>query len=287
MSTPSLRLAALAVLLAEPALAQVAKPKCAPLDSQGQSTNWGPNYDDYAKESFLVVKGVAGVEQDVQLLDLKRIRKINPNVCMVNGTPLGAVPKGAEGLTTDGVFYTNCIFDLACDEAQLAFFMAHEMRHLKRGPDGKNHFDRVNACTKEVLNQWMASTDMSAYPNVDAALAAFRKDKGGEISTKCVLPVEKEADAFAFELMPKVEQARPQWKVSDGDDPARDARVRAFKNAELWLDAIGEKADDPGHDKASVRAGIMEKMAEAESAKKQRDAEERLRMSLGRASFGR
>jgi len=246
-----------------------AAPQCPTLEAGGQTTNWGKNYRDYVTDAFLQVKTAAGVDQDVVLLNVNDVSPKNRGARMVNGTPLGAVPKGTEGLASDAVFYTFGIFELACDQAQLGFFMAHEMRHLKRGPDGKNHFQRVNECTRGLLQTWMNGTDLSAYSSNDAAIAAFHKAKDPEIASTCVLPVEREADAFAFELAPKL-----PWKVDGGKDPARDGRVQAFKNAERWLDALGEKQDDAGHGTAAARAAAAEAKA-AEGLKRAHEAAEK------------
>lgn len=270
-----MRSLALAVLLAAPAAA--ASPACPPPGSGGQSTNWGKDYDAYVEEAFGVVRPAAGVDQAVVLIAVNKLRPQNRSLRMVDGTPLGAVPKGTEGLAADGVFYTFGVFELACDQAQLGFFMAHEMRHLKRGPDGKNHFDRVNECSRGVLKAWMDATDLSAFPSNDAALAAFHKAKDAEVARTCVLPVEREADDFAYALAPKL-----PWKVADPRDPARDARVQAFKNAERWLDALGERQDDPGHGSADERAKAMYGKALVDSLARQKTAEEKALQSLPR-----
>ncbi|MBI3564906.1 MAG: hypothetical protein HY079_06910 [Elusimicrobia bacterium] len=270
-----MRALALAALLAAPAAA--ASPSCPPPGSGGQSTNWGKDFDAYVEEAFGVVRPAAGVDQDVILIAVNKLRPQNRSLRMVNGTPLGAVPKGTEGLAADGVFYTFGVFELACDQAQLGFFMAHEMRHLKRGPDGKNHFDRVNDCVNGLWRAWKAGTDLSAYPDQPAAEAAFRKAKEGDIAARCVRPVEDEADAFAFDLAPKL-----PWKVADARDPGRDARVQAFKNAERWLDALGERQDDPGHGTAADRAAKAYGKALVESLARQKTAEEKALRSLPR-----
>lgn len=271
----TLALAAAFSLLAPAAGA--ASPACPPLGSGGQSTNWGKDYDAYVEEAFGVVRPAAGVDQDVLLIAVNKLRPQNRSLRMVNGTPLGAVPKGTEGLGSDGVFYTFGVFELACDQAQLGFFMAHEMRHLKRGPDGKNHFDRVNDCVNGLWRAWKAGTDPSAYPDKKAAEAAFHKAKDAEVARTCVLPVENEADAFAYDLAPKL-----PWKVEDLRDPARDARVQAFKNAERWLDALGEKQDDPGHGSADARAKAMYGKALVDSLARQKAVEEKALQSLPR-----
>jgi hypothetical protein len=197
----------------------------------------------------------------------------------VDGTPLAAVPKGTEGLTSDAVIYTYGVFEIACDEAQLAFFMAHEMRHIKRGPDGKNHFDRVNACRRRLFLSWYDAREAAVHPSVKEAFPVFLKEQGREVATQCVLPVEREADDFAIALAPKL-----PWRVKDpaAPDPNRDERVRAFRNAEHWTEAIGESGDDPGHGSLDERARRAYDASFKESMRKQAEAERRARQSLPR-----
>lgn len=253
---------AFAALIAVPP-ARASAPQCPPVGSGGVSTNWGENYRERVREIFDAAKSAAGVSQTVLLINVNDLRKKNGGLREVDGSPISALPKGTQGLAEDAVIYTFGVFEIACDEAQLATFMLHEMRHIKRGPDGKNHFDRVNACRKTLIDEWARGTDLSAYPDDKAAVAAFNAAKGTEVQRKCVLPVEKEADQFAFETLPKL-----PYKIAEGADPNRDARAQAFKNAETWTAALGDSACDPGHGCLGDRA-----KAAAEAAARQRDAQ--------------
>lgn len=263
---------ALAVLSA-PALAQTAAdspPTCVKDAGAGQSTNWGPNYDLYVKKVFDKAKEVAGVGQDVLLIPTQ--------YRTIEGSPISALPKGTQvkdgPLPSDAIVYGFGLFEIVCDEAQLATFMLHEMRHIKQG--GKTHFEQVKDCRKAMITAWANGTDMSAYPTTDAAIKAFMAQKGDEVQTKCVLPREQEADAFAFATLPKM-----GLKMSDGKDPFGDARAQSFNNADKWAKATNISAADPGHGsladraKAGAKAAADEQKARDEMIERQRQAAEK------------
>lgn len=267
MRGPLFRLAAFVAAFASPAVA--AGPKCPPQGSGGVSTNWGPDYRERVRDIFETAKAAAGdgIDPKLALIFVNDLPK-QGSTRMVDGSPLSALQKGTLDLKTDAVIYTFGVFEIACDEAQLATFMLHEMKHIKRGPDGRNHLDRVNACRKKIADAWLAGTDLSAYPDTPAGhkavLDAFQAAKGNEVSVACVKPVENEADAFALEkakTLPYKLDADPS-----GPDANRDARVQAFKNAEKWLDTLGVAQDDPGHGtlaeraETARRAAVMDKM---------------------------
>ena len=92
-------------------------------------------------------------------------------------------------------------------------------------------------------------------------------------------PVENEADAFAFE------KVKTLYKTADGNDPNRDARARAFKNAEGWAIAIGQNPCDAGHGCLDGRAKAGAAVAKKE-LEQQRQAAERTRgMSIDPRDF--
>jgi len=251
--------------LAAPVLAQT--PQCAPPGAGPSSTNWGQDYRERVEEIFNAAKQAAGVDQPVLLINVNDLQKKNAGTRQVDGSPISALPKGTQGIQQDAVIYTFGVFEIACDEAQLATFMLHEMRHLKK-VDGKSHFDRVNDCRKQMFDKWACGTDLTAYPDDKAIVAAFNSAKGKDVQTQCVLPVEKEADAFAFETLPKL-----PYKTNAGTDPNRDARAQAFKNAEAWSVAIGDAVSDPGHgclaDRAQAGADASAKEMAAQHQKEQ------------------
>jgi hypothetical protein len=259
-----LALASLAAAL--PARAQA--PRCPPPGSGGSSTNWGQDYRERVTEIFNAAKSAAGVTQNVLLVNVNDLQTKNAGTRQVDGSPISALPKGTQGLPDDAIIYTFGVFEIACDEAQLATFMLHEMRHLKK-VDGKSHFDRVSACRKKMFDDWACGTDLTAFPDDKAILAEFNKKKGAEVQTKCVLPVEQEADAFAFATLPKL-----PYKTNAGSDPNRDARAQSFKNAEAWSVAIGDSTSDPGHgclaDRAKAGAAAAEKELNEQRERAQR-----------------
>ncbi len=284
-------LAAACALLVFPA---DAAPTCPPPGAGGQSPNWGPHFDVEMTEAFNTVLAAAKdpnnrdpddpatLPQNVTLIAANNTSPQNRNRRMIGGTPLGAVPAGTiPGVADDAVFYTFGIFELSCSRAQLAFFLAHEMRHLMRGPDGRSHFQRVNDCTNGLYDAWKAvkDPDGSRYPSSQKRQEAFTAEKGAEVSVKCVLPVEQQADKYAFGLVPKL---LGSWGVGGLEDAENDPRVRAFKNEERWLDALGLAQSDPGHGTAADRAQAMEAKARAASEARQRKAEEAARQSLPR-----
>lgn len=271
-----------------------AEPRCPPPGSGGVSTNWGVDYRERVQDVFDAAKAVAGdgLDPRLSLVNINDLPK-QGSTRMVDGSPLSALQKGTLGLPNDAVIYTFGIFEIACDEAQLATFMLHEMRHVKRGPDGKNHLDRVNECRQKILKDWLAHTDVSAYfpasrtgnakadaaadeAGKKAAMAAFQKAKGTEVSLTCVKPVENEADAFAFATAPKL-----PYKVT-ADDPNRDKRVEVFHNAEKWLDALGLSQDDPGHGTLADRAAEAQRVARDEKREARMKADMDARASLMR-----
>ena len=144
MKPPLLLLAVVALAAAHPAQAG---PKCPPPGAGGVSTNWGIDYRERVRDIFDAAKAVAGdgLDPKLALININDLPK-QGGTRMVEGSPLSALQKGTLGLETDAVIYTFGVFEIACDEAQLATFMLHEMKHIKRGPDGKNHLDRVNEC---------------------------------------------------------------------------------------------------------------------------------------------
>lgn len=280
------------------ALPAFAGPSCPPPGAGGESANWGADYRERVKDIFDAVKAAAGVTQDVVLININDLKgSRNAGSRLVNGTPLGALPKGTEGLQTDAVFYTFGVLELACNQAQLAFFMAHEMRHIKRGPDGKTHFDQVSACRQKILKGWIDGADISSFypssktgnPALDdaaektgnaAVLAKFEKEKGEETARACVKPVENEADAFAFALTGRADFPYKVQSSPDNPDPSRDERVRAFEKAEKWLDAIGENQSDPGHGTAADRAVEARRVANEEAVRLHQAREEQLLQSI-------
>lgn len=165
--TSLLPLAVAALLLALPASAG---PQCPPPGSGGASTNWGTDYRERVRDIFDAAKALAGdgLDPKLSLIFVNDLPK-QGSTRLVEGSPLSAVEKGTAGLQTDAVIYTYGVFEIACDEAQLGTFMLHEMRHIKRGADGKNHLDRVRECRKKILNDWIAHTDLSAYDTSNAA----------------------------------------------------------------------------------------------------------------------
>ncbi len=240
---------------AVPALAQNAPPSCPKDAGAGQSTNWGPNYDLYVQEIFELAKDKAGITQPVRL--------ISTQFRTIEGSPISALPKGTQvrdgALPTDTVVYGFGLFEIACDQAQLATFMLHEMRHIKPDENGKTHFQKVADCRKEMLQTWAAGTDLSAYPNPKAEIDDFLVKKANEIQTKCVLPVEKEADDFAFATLPKM-----GLQMSNGPDPFGDARSKSFQNADKWAQATNVNGCDPGHGCLADRAKAGAKVAAGE-----------------------
>ncbi|MDE2143274.1 MAG: hypothetical protein KGJ84_12770 [Elusimicrobia bacterium] len=278
-----------ALLLSVPCRAE---PQCPPPGSGGVSTNWGVDYRERVQDVFDAAKAAAGdgLDPHLSLININDLPK-QGSMRMVDGSPLSALQKGTLGLPNDAVIYTFGIFEIACDEAQLATFMLHEMRHVKRGPDGKNHLDRVHECRQKILTDWLAHTDVTAYypaaatgdavkdaaakkAGDQAAMAAFQKAKGNEVSVTCVKPVENEADAFAFATAPKL-----PYKVTAGD-PNRDKRVEVFRNAEKWLDALGLSQDDPGHGTLADRAAEAKRVAREEKQKAQADESAKRMQSL-------
>jgi hypothetical protein len=278
MKPLSLFLASAALAASLPALAST--PQCPPVGSGGVSTNWGQDYREHVLDIFTRSKTAAGVTQNVLLVNVNDLQKKNGGTRQVDGSPISALPKGTQGLPDDAVIYTFGVFEIACDEAQLATFMLHEMRHLKRGDDGKNHFDRVNACRKTMINEWASGTDLSAYPDDKSAVEAFNKAKGAEVQTKCVLPVENEADQFAFDNLPKL-----GYPTNGGGDPNRDARALAFRNAETWAKAIGDNPCDGGHGCLGDRGAKGAAVAAAEKEKQRQAAEKIQGMSIDPGSF--
>lgn len=268
---PSFLFLAAALALLFPHRVLAAGPGCAAGDA-GSSTNWGPDFRERTQQIFETVKSAAGVTQEVKLIYTGDLAGKAAGERMIDGTPLGAVPKGTHGLATDAVFYTMGIFEIVCDESQMAFFMAHEMRHLKV-VDGKSHFDRVKECNKKVLNDWTASTDLSAYATPDDAVKAFQTAKGDTMATTCTLPVENEADAFAFDLLPKL----PYKFADNSNNPAQpgDARVAAFKRAGDWLTAIGANTADKGHGDTDTRKTVAAAKAWQSQLKTQQEAEKK------------
>ncbi len=259
---------ALASLLASRSAS--ADPKCTPGVTGGVSTNWGQDYREHVLEIFQQSKAAAGVTQTVLLINVNDLNNgKNGGTRTVDGSPISALPKGTQGLTSDAIIYTFGVFEIACDEAQLATFMLHEMRHLKV-VNGKNHFDQVQACRKAMVNEWASSTDLSVYPDDKSAIAAFNKAKGGEVQTKCILPVENEADQFAFDNLSKL-----PYKTGEGADPNRDARAQAFKNAEAWAVAIGDNPCDGGHGCLGARGDKGAAVAKAQ-LEQNRQAQERI-----------
>lgn len=275
MRTPAFA-AALLLALAGTAPAQVARadgnapPACSP-GAGPNSANWGSAYREKMQAIFDKVKREAGVDPAIPLININDIKKENGSVRTVDGTPLAALPKGTQGLQNDAVIYTFGVFEIACDEQQMAFFLAHEFRHIKK-VDGKNHFDRVSACRKQIVTQWVNSTDLTAYPDDKSAMEAFAKAKGDEVAKTCVLPVENEADAFAFDLVNKLYGASV--------NPNQDDRVKAFKNLAAWANAIGVGGTDPGHGTPEERAETARKKAADEAMKKHAALQEKLGMSL-------
>jgi hypothetical protein len=156
--------------------------------------------------------------------------------------------------------------------------MLHEMRHLLV-VDGKNHFDRVLACRKAMVNEWVKTADLSAFPDTPegtkAAMAKFDADKGSDYQKTCVLPVENEADKFAFDKMPNM-----HYKIDPVSDPNRDARSQAFKNAEAWAVAINEKPCDDGHGCLGDRAKAGAAAAAAQMDQQRKARERILGMSI-------
>jgi hypothetical protein len=269
-----------------------AGPKCPAPGAGGVSTNWGVDFRERVHEIFDAAKTAAGdgLDPKLALIYINDLPK-HGGTRMVDGSPLSALEKGTLGLETDAVIYTFGIFEIACDEAQLATFMLHEMKHIQRGADGKNHLDRVNECQKKILKDWLDRTDVTPYypasktgnPAADdaadeagnkAVRAAFQKEKAGEVAAQCVKPVENEADAFAFARADKL-----PYKV-ESNDPNRDARVLAFQNAEKWIDALGLKQDDPAHGTLGERAADAKRVATEEAMKKRQAEQERRLQSL-------
>lgn len=259
--------------LAAPALAQTAAdapPVCVKDAGAGQSTNWGPNYDLYVKKIFDLAKEKAGISQPVLLIPTQ--------YRTIEGSPISALPKGTQvkdgPLPSDAIVYGFGLFEIVCDEAQLATFMLHEMRHIKQDL-GPTHFEQVKACRKKMITDWANGTDTSAYPDADAAIKAFMAQKGDEVQSKCVLPREQEADAFAFATLPKM-----GLKTSDGKDPFGDARAQSFNNADKWAKATNIAAADPGHGsladraKAGAKAAAAEQKAHDDMIERQRKAAE-------------
>ncbi|HXT01295.1 MAG TPA: hypothetical protein VN915_11510 [Elusimicrobiota bacterium] len=270
-------LASLAASL--PARAQNAAPSCPSNAGGGQSANWGPNYDLYVKQVFDKAKEAAGLTQEVRLIQVK--------VRSIDGSPISALPKGTpvgggQTLPTDSVVYGYGLFEIVCDQAQLATFMLHEMRHIKPGDDGKSHFDRVLACRKKMFTSWVndPSTVLPADVTIDKAMAQFTQAKGAEYQKTCVQPVEKEADDFAFATLPRM-----GVKSSNGSDPGRDARAQSFKNADLWAKALGESGCDDGHGCLSARADRGAKAAAAELEAQRKAAERVQGMSIDPSRF--
>ena len=248
----------LLLVLAALAAPAFAGPQCPSPGSGGVSANWGVDYRDRVRQIFDAARFIAGdgLDPKLALIFVNDLPK-QSGTRMVDGSPISALEKGTLGLETDAVIYTFGALEIACDEAQLGTFMLHELKHVKRGPDGKNHLDRVRACRKKILDEWIAKSDLTAYypPGAPAgagdkaALAAFEKEKGGAVATSCVKPVENEADAFAVALAPRL----PYPVDSSGRDPNRDARVQAFANAEKWIAALGLPKADEGHGTAEER----------------------------------
>jgi hypothetical protein len=252
----------LAVVVFASAAPSHAGPQCSPQGAGGSSTNWGVDYRERVRQVFDAAKDVASKDPDYKLDPKLTLIFINDlpkqsGTRLVDGSPLAALQKGTLGLENDAVIYTFGVLEIACDEAQLGTFMLHEMKHIQRGPDGKNHLDRVNDCRKKIVKDWTDHTDLSPYypaptgnaardkaaekAGNEAAMAAFQKARGNEVATTCVKPVENEADAFAFAKAPQL-----PYKVEAGD-PERDKRVTVFDNAEKWLGVLGISQDDPGH----------------------------------------
>jgi hypothetical protein len=278
---PFLRLLACVTLAS--AIPAHAGPQCPPLGSGGVSTNWGVDYRERVQEVFDNAKLAAGdgLDPKLALIFINDLPN-QANTRMVEGSPLSALQKGTLGLKTDAVIYTFGVFEIACDEAQLGTFMLHEMRHVKRGPDGKNHLVSVNECRQKILHDWQSKTDVSAYypavpqgadakavqaaqeAGTKAALDAFQKARGDEVSVTCVKPVENEADAFALAKAPKL----PYKVATDPEHPDenRDKRVQAFQNAEKWLDALGLSQADKGHGTLAERAETAKNAARDEAA---------------------
>jgi hypothetical protein len=238
-------------------------PKCAPKGSGPSSTNWGTVFDAHVREIFNRAKLKAGVTQDVQLIGIP--------VETYAGSPISALPKGADkGVDSDAVVYGYAIFEIACDEAQLATFMLHEMKHLQRATEGKyagqTHFDRVLACRRKMINDWAMNPKAPIPPNADtkAIIAQFDQEKGTEYQQTCVLPVEQEADLFAFTTVESL-----GYQLNTGKNPYEDARAQAFTNASKWADATGEAKCDPGHTcldgRAAVGAGVAAKELEVKA----------------------
>jgi len=278
---PPLRILICAAVAA--AIPAHAGPQCPPLGSGGVSTNWGADYRERVREVFDYAKLAAGdgLDPKLTLIFVNDLPK-QASTRMVEGSPLSALQKGTMGLQTDAVIYTFGVFEIACDEAQLGTFMLHEMRHVKRGPDGKNHLERVNECRKKILNDWLAHTDVSAYypPGTSqdagnkAAMEAFQKAKGDEVSVTCVKPMEMEADAFALATAPKL----PYKVATDPEHPDenRDKRVQAFQNAEKWLDALGLSQADKAH------GTLAEREQAAKEAVRDQAAHERAKAAADR-----
>ncbi|MFI5347334.1 MAG: hypothetical protein ACHQ51_13250 [Elusimicrobiota bacterium] len=287
MKPQSLLPAAAILALALPALAG---PKCSPPGSGGASTNWGVDYRERVRQVFDAAKDVASKDPNYKLDPKLTLIFINDlpkqsGTRLVDGSPLSALQKGTLGLETDAVIYTFGVLEIACDEAQLGTFMLHEMKHIQRGPDGKNHLDHVNECRQKIVKNWTDHADLSTYypaptgnaardkaaekAGNEAAMAAFQKARGNEVATTCVKPVENEADAFAFAKAPQL-----PYKVEAGD-PERDKRVTVFDNAEKWLGVLGISQNDPGHGTLAEREQAaklaVKEQAKLEWLKKQQD----------------
>jgi hypothetical protein len=95
-----------------------------------------------------------------------------------------------------------------------------------------------------------------------------------------VLPIENEADAFAFEKLPSL-----PYKINAGSDPNRDARAQSFKNAESWAVAIGQSPCDGGHGCLGARGDRGAAVAAAEKEAQRKAAERAQGMSIDPSQF--
>ena len=283
---PLLILAALALSL--PARADIT---CSSKDG-GQTVNW-PIYRERVQRVFDTVKAAAGegIDPQLELIYINDLPK-QSGTRLVDGSPLSAMQKGTLGLEHDAIIYTYVIFEIACDEAQLAFFMSHEMRHIKRGDDGKNHMDRVSACRKGLFTPWVKGIDLSSYypaktgnPALDDAaekagnkkvMAAFDKEKGHDVAIRCVKPVENEADAYAIQLEKKLPYKFDSDPVNP--NPSLNEGVQAFRRARDW----DPDANDPAHGTAAEREETARKAVTDEALKNLKDREDRALQSLPR-----
>lgn len=250
--------------LATPVLAQN-PPTCVKDAGAGQSTNWGPNYDLYVQEIFQKALKVAELPPNVKLYGVK--------VRSIDGSPISALPKGTPvrggTLDTDAVVYGFGLFEIVCDQAQLATFMLHEMRHIKvvadkEHPNGVTHFEKASECRKRMVKEWLndPSTSLPADVNLQAAMAQFNKEKGADYQKTCVAPIEKEADEYAFSHLSMM-----GVQASSASSPSQDARAQSFMNADLWAKALGENGCDDGHGCLADRAKAGEAAAAEERMK--------------------